>query len=391
MIRPPLRMLLLAAVLAIAPAGAGAAASAPTAQAAELATFLPDTAAIEADDHLAWRISFTVHNNYPVGVYLDSLFCEVQDLDPGETHGERTQNLDVSHIVAGNSISAGDLLPISYVMPATAEHAHLGFRLVLHRADKTTSTLHTEVEAMPGPISRDHPSKFLNVHGKRVEYVLFSAGRDSAPGLLFVHGRGANARTMLRNAMRIAPLGYTVMLVSMPGYGQSEGPADVAGPLTIAALGAALDQLKATPGVNPKRVAVWGVALGGAGVTLLSQSRSDIKATVSQSGFYDLWAVYRAQTEVSLREAIVRGAGSDSSAWRQRSAAFSKGKPAAILILHGAKDAYVPPQQAQGFADALKAQGVDVETRFFPNSGHELPIGDVMRTAIEFLDHRLEK
>ena len=50
----------------------------------------------------------------------------------------------------------------------------------------------------------------------------------------------------------------------------------------------------------------------------------------------------------------------------------------------------VPVAQAKGFADALKAKGVDVVTRFFPNSGHELPVGEVMRSAVEFLDKRLE-
>ena len=219
--------------------------------------------------------------------------------------------------------------------------------------------------------------------------MLFPAGRDSVPGLLLVHGRGGHARTLLRMAMRLASLDYTVLLASMPGYGQSEGPADVVGPLTLQALGAALDQLKATPGVDAKRLGAWGIALGAAGVTLLSEGRGDLKATVAQSGIYDLWAVYRAMTDPSLREAIVRGAGSDSSAWRKRSAALNPGKPAAILILHGEKDAYVPALQAHGFAESLKARGADLETRFFPNSGHELPPGDVMRTAIEFLDRRL--
>lgn len=389
--RPPLHLIVLIAFALLAPARARAAdpkaAPAPMA----LPTFKPDTSVIEADDRLQWSIRFTIDNRSPVGMYLDSLFCEVQDLDPGETGAGRVTRLDVSHIVRGNSASAGALLPFTFVAPASAEHARLSFRLVFSRADNSRTALTTLVEAMPGPVSRDHPSQFLTVNGRRVETVLFPAARDSAPGLLVVHGRDANARTLMRTAMRLATLGYTAMLVSVPGYGQSEGPEDYAGPATVQAVGAALDKLKATAGVDAKRVGAWGISTGAAAVTLLAQKRTDLKATVAQSGFYDLWAVYRALTAPDLRESVVRAAGTDSSAWRARSAALDPGKPTAVLILHGEKDVNVPAQQAHGFVEALKARGVDVESRFFPNSGHELPSGEVMRTALEFLDRRLEK
>ena len=244
---------------------------------------------------------------------------------------------------------------------------------------------------MPGPFSRDHPSQFVTVNGRRVEYVVVPAGRDSAPGLLLVHGNGSNARKMLREARRLVPRGYTVLLVSMPGYGQSEGQPDFVGPSTVQALGAALDQLKAAHGVDPKRTAAWGVSRGAAAVTLLAQRRDDLRATVAESGFYDLWAVYRALKILGINETIVSEAGSDSAAWRERSAALNPGRPAAILILHGEKDVSVPAQQARGFAESLKARGADVETRFFPNSEHQLPPGEVMRTALEFLGRRLGK
>jgi dipeptidyl aminopeptidase/acylaminoacyl peptidase len=355
-----------------------------------LATFQSDSASVQADDHLQWTIPFVIENKYAVGIYFDSLFCTVENLDPGETHTDRISVLDVSYIMAGNTLSAGDSYPFTYSGPSVVEHGRLTFRVAFHRADQSRNAISTQVEVMPGPVSQAHPSQFLTVNGKRVEYVAFPAVRESVPGVLLVHGRGANARTMMRVATRLASKDYTVLTVSMPGYGLSDGPADVAGPGTLKALGAALDQLKATHGVDPKRVAVWGVALGGAAATLLSQQRPDVHATISQSGFYDLWAVYRGMKDPALRDAIVRGAGSDSSAWKERSAALASGKPKALLILHGEKDTYIPAQQAHGFADAMKAGGVDVVTKFFPNSGHELAPGDVIRAAIEFLDRRLE-
>jgi dipeptidyl aminopeptidase/acylaminoacyl peptidase len=387
-------LFLFAVASILEPARAPAAPPPPAPATMDLPIFEADTSTIAADDHLQWLISFSIQNRFPVGVYFDSLFCTVEDLDPGETRAERVTTIDVSHVVAGSSASSGDLYTFSYVSPAYAERARLTFRLVVSRADKTRNSITTVVEAMPGPVSRDHPSQFLTLNGRRVEYVLFPAQGDSSspmPGLLFVHGRGQNARamSMMRTAIRLAGLHYTVMLASLPGYGLSEGPPDVVGPPSVQALGAVLDQLEKTRGVDPKRVGAWGVSTGAAGVTLLAQKRPDLKATVAESGFYDLWATYRALPE-SMRETIVKGAGRDSSAWRARSAALDPGKPTAILILHGEKDAGVPVAQAKGFAESLKAKGVDVVTRWFPNSGHELPLGEVMRTAVEFLDKRLE-
>jgi len=390
--RPMFRILASAPVLllfAFAPASAPAAAPPSTPAPAEQPRFEPDTSAIEADEYLQWAVPLRIRNNFAVGIYLDSLICEVQDLDPGETRAERSTVLDVSAVVKGSSVSAGDDFALQYLGPAIAEHAKLTFQLALHRADGSRTTLTTAVEAMPGALSRDHPSQFLTVDGRRVEYVLFPAGRDSAPAVLLVHGNGSHARQMLLDARRLVVRGYAVMLVSMPGFGQSEGPADFVGPATVRALSAALDRLTAWRGADPKRIAAWGIARGAAAVTLLAQRRSDLRAAVAESGIYDLWAVYRATTVPAYRDTIVSQAGSDSSAWRARSAALNPAKPAAILILHGELDAGVPAQQARGFAESLKARGAEVETRFFPNSGQPLQRGHVMNTAYEFLKRRL--
>ena len=390
-IRSTLRHLaLLIVAIAFAPAVATADPK-PALAPLPLPTFTADSSKIEADEHLTWSIRFNLQNRLPAGIYLDSLICVVQDLDPGETHVERTKVFDISHIVAGNSVSAGESQGLGYTGPAVVEHGRLTFRLGFHRGDKSRTSLTATVEAMPGPVSRDHPSQFLTVNGRRVEYLTFPARRDSSPGLLLVHGRGDDARTLMRTALRIAGLGYTVLAVSLPGYGQSEGPADVVGTLTLQALGAASDQLKVTRGVDAKRTGAWGIGTGATGVTLLAQGRADIRATVAEAGFYDLWALYRALKDPGLRESIVRGAGSDSSGWRARSPVLNPGTPTSILILHGEKDTVVAVQQARGFAESLKARGGDVETRFFPNSLRDLPPGDVTRTAIEYLDRKLGK
>jgi len=45
-----------------------------------------------------------------------------------------------------------------------------------------------------------------------------------------------------------------------------------------------------------------------------------------------------------------------------------------VLLLHGAQDAHVPVQQAEAFAEKLRAHGVAVTLKFFPIPGMESPL-----------------
>jgi dipeptidyl aminopeptidase/acylaminoacyl peptidase len=348
---------------------------------------------VDASVELTWDVVFTIFNPLGVGIYPDSLTLVVEDLDPGETRAPRTSSLDLAPLLrAVESVGAGDSATFQSSVPATAEHARLTFKLGVRQGDRVTYASTATVEAMPGPFSLEHPSQFLEVGGKKVEYVLVPAARDSglAPGLMMIHGHANHARKMLRSARMYSARGYTVLLASMPGYGQSDGPPDFMGPATVKAMAAAFDRLKAAPGVDPKRLGLWGVSRGATVVTLLAQQRNDVACVISQSGIYDMWAGYRGTGIPGIRENMVNEMGRDSSAWRARSPALATGKPgAAFLILHGENDANVPFAQARGFAQALAARGVTVETRFFPDAEHMLPRGEVQRTAVEFLKRQL--
>ncbi len=385
----PLALALLLATLALPSASRATAPAATT----PLPRLLSDSTRIEADDDFTWVLPLRLANPLGVGLYLDSMSCEVLDLGPGETRAGRTTVLDLAGVVqVVGSVGAGDTAQLGCTAGALAEHARLTFRLRLHRADHVTYTLTTEVEALPGPVSREHPSQFIEAGGRRVETVLLSAARDSglAPGLLMVHGHANHARRMLHSAQTLAARGYTVMLVSMPGYGQSDGPADFMGPATLRAASAALDRLKASPGVDPKRLAAWGVSRGATVVTLLAQRRGGLAAVIAQSGIYDQWAAYRGTKIPGIRENMEREIGPDSSAWRERSPALDPARPAAaFLILHGEKDPRVPVEQARAFSATLVARGATVETRFFPEAQHQLPPSVVLRAALDFLGRRL--
>lgn len=238
------------------------------------------------------------------------------------------------------------------------------------------------------------PSRFLQVGGRRVEYFVVPAttGESPHPGVLFVHGHGSDARRMLPIGTLLASRGFTALLVSMPGYGRSDGPADFMGPATRRALAAALRRLVQTGGVDPERLGAWGMSRGAGPVALLAQDSPELDAVVLQAGIYDLWAVYRGTPLPGLPEAIVAEAGTDSAAWRERSAvARPSGIRAATLILHGERDERVPVSQARRFHQILKQGGGDAEAHFFAGAGHTLPRARACGEALAFLTRHLAR
>jgi dipeptidyl aminopeptidase/acylaminoacyl peptidase len=390
----------LACVLAIALGWSGAAPAAEPAASAPVVQLGASSPVVEATDELMWRVSLTIRNPSSRGIYLDSLTLEIEPEAPIEERASRSSFERFDRLLKMvEAIGAGDSTVVQIVTPATAERARLTFRIGVHDAQKNVAKATTVLAAAPGPFSIAHPSVAIEAAGRKVETVFVPAQRgddngDAAagpgPGLLLVHGHGASARAMLGMARLLSRRGIATMLVSMPGYGGSEGPSDFMGPATIAAAAAALDRLAASPGVDPSRLGAWGVSRGGTVVAELAARRGDLRAVVAQAGVYDLWAAYRGTTIEGLREVIVAQAGHDSAAWGARSpllrAARVKG---AVLLLHGENDPNVPVAQARAFEAALRAAGVAVESNVFTNAGHSLPRAEVFRIATEFLKRQL--
>ena len=396
MIRRLALTLVCAAALAAAPVAAKTApatnaktASKAASKPADPARVYPLGAHPETGADLDWSISLEVTNPGGTGLYLDSLWCEVQDLDPGETRAERNTRIDLSGVLKMlSSIPAQDSTVFQHAGPAAAEHARLTYTLLAHRMDGVRFTFATTVEVTAGASATAYPSQFLEVAGHKVEYVMVPALLDTGKtaGVLLVHGHASNARHSIRAARQLAQRGFSVLAVSMPGYGESDGPADFMGPRSVAAAAAALERLARDPAVDSTRLAAWGISRGATVVARLAATRRDLNAIVLQSGIYDLWAVYRGTELPGFKEAIVAEAGSDSSAWRERSPLLTVDRiGAATLILHGERDSHVPPGQAHAFYDALVARKAPVEAKFYPGSAHGLPAADTFRLGADFI------
>jgi pimeloyl-ACP methyl ester carboxylesterase len=347
-----------------------------------------------ATDQMRWLLPLKIVNGLGVGFYLDSLYVDVEDLDAGETGGPRTTSLALPRMARmAPALSAGDSVGFNYLGFAVSENARLTFHLRGHTSAGETHVAQASVEMLPGVISQQFPSHFLKHQGHKLELVLVSAVRatENAPGILLVHGHGSHARRLLGTAWDLANHGYTVMLVSQPGYGLSEGTADAMGRATVQAVGAALDRLRRTSGVDSTRIALWGVGTGANVAAQIAAGRSDLRGLIAHGGSYDLRALHREPTlPTALREQIERAVGSDSAAWRQRSPLLTvKRIRSPVLVVHDEHDAGLA--QAQAFAAALRSNGRGAEARFIAGAAATVPTADVMLVAGEFLARQLKE
>jgi dienelactone hydrolase len=175
--------------------------------------------------------------------------------------------------------------------------------------------------------------------------------KGKQPGVLVVHewwGLNDYAR---KRARMLAELGYTALAVDMYGDGKQAMHPDDAGKFSSelmknfdvakARFRAAMDFLKRQPTVDPNRIAAIGYCFGGGVVLNMARQGVDLKGVASFHGA--LMAVKPAQP------GMVR---------------------AKILVLTGADDKFVPPEQVEAFRKEMKAAGADFQVISYPGAVH---------------------
>jgi dipeptidyl aminopeptidase/acylaminoacyl peptidase len=227
--------------------------------------------------------------------------------------------------------------------------------------------------------------------GKAVEAVLVHAAAEGrSPAVLVIPGHDRTAKDALPIMVRFARAGFTVMSVSQPGYGGSEGPPDFVGPRTIAVLTQGLDLLAASPYADPQRLAVFGYSRGGLAAAILATKDARLKASVVGGGIYD-FAAAREQVPVGIRVNMDAEAGRSAEAIRARSPILDVAKIAGpVLIIHGENDANAPVAQAKALDAALTRAGKAHELRVIPEKGHQLGVDDIAGAAVPFLQNAVK-
>jgi dienelactone hydrolase len=175
--------------------------------------------------------------------------------------------------------------------------------------------------------------------------------KGKQPGVLVVHewwGLNDYAR---KRARMLAELGYTALAVDMYGDGKQAMHPDEAGKFASelmknfdvakARFMAAMDFLKQQPTVDPKRIAAIGYCFGGGVVLNMARQGVDLQGVASFHG--SLTAVKPAQPGMVKAE---------------------------ILVLNGADDKFVPPEQIEAFKKEMKSARADFQFISYPGAIH---------------------
>ena len=220
-------------------------------------------------------------------------------------------------------------------------------------------------------------------------------GEGARPAILFIHGHQSRERNGGRGFVKVGRLkrtarrGYVAAAVSQPGYGRSSGPPDFCGPKTQAAVEAAIALLRRDPGVDPRRVALYGLSRGAIVAAMVAARDPDLKAVVLVAGIYDLKRAYPTGLH-GLDVNIKREAGLTDAAFAARSALRHASRiKAATLILHGGEDDRAPAAHAVELGRKLWANGTVVRWRIYEAAGHLVPFPVQYREIYPFFERHL--
>ena len=210
----------------------------------------------------------------------------------------------------------------------------------------------------PGVENVTFTSDGLTIHG------WFYKGRGNSkkrPTIIHSHG---NAFNISRHAVFVdflPPEGFNVLLFDYRCYGRSDrGPLNRDG--LIRDTEAAIRYVLTRPDVDPERVGVYGLSLGGTIGLAAAAEDPRVKAVCSVSTFSTWKSVAADHAPVIGPFLTPPGRDAVDSVTRLGE------RP--LLILHGSADRIVPYRHAPIIFDAAKDAGVDVTLKRFEGVGH---------------------
>jgi fermentation-respiration switch protein FrsA (DUF1100 family) len=202
------------------------------------------------------------------------------------------------------------------------------------------------------------------------------AGGDGAT-LIYLHGARTNREEMLLQAAMLRQHGYGALLFDLRAHGESEGTVSTLGYAEVEDLRGAVAYLRARPEVNGERIGVVGSSMGGA-VAIRGAARiPEVRAVVAQSAYASVednvasgvrafmrlppflfapLVTWLAERETGLDVRQVRPIDDVAHI-----------APRAILIVHGALDPAVPPENGVRLYEAAREPK---ELYLVPGAGH---------------------
>jgi len=215
-----------------------------------------------------------------------------------------------------------------------------------------------------GGFSRE--SKLSTVSEQRgdlVEYAIISPEEGSSHLLVFLHGGGGERGLHEFDDDWCGywlEKGYSIGLISLPGFGKSSGKKDMCGPRSMEALQIAIDEMKKE--VGAKDFGIIGTGQGALAGLLLASKRSDIRCVVAANGVYNF--LRHIHSDCPLIKGMINQNYevllNDNESLRIRSPMFQAYTiEAPLFLLHREKNSWVSICEVEDFAELMTSLGIE--------------------------------
>jgi 2,6-dihydroxypseudooxynicotine hydrolase len=209
---------------------------------------------------------------------------------------------------------------------------------------------------------------FLDPPGRRVEIPFdgshlvgilrlptWQPGEEPPPVMIMIPGLDSAKEELRSTEELFLERGIATFSVDGPGQGEAEYDLAIRGDWEVPG-GAIIDCLQNEPGVDPGRIGVWGVSLGGYYAPRVASGDDRVKACVALAGPYDFAGNWH-NLPILTREAFrVRSKSPDPDTARARAAELSLAGRAEqircpLLAVMGRLDRLIPWLDAQRLVD----------------------------------------
>ena len=209
---------------------------------------------------------------------------------------------------------------------------------------------------------------FLDPRGRRVEIPFEGshltgilrlpapgAGEAPYPAMIMIPGLDSAKEELRSTEELFLERGIATFSVDGPGQGETEYELPIRGDWEVPGA-AIIDYLRAEPSIDPGRIGVWGVSLGGYYAPRVASGDERVKACIALAGPYDFAGNWD-NLPILTREAFrVRSFSPDLDTARDRAAELSMTGRAGmircpLLAVMGKLDRLIPWQHAQRLVD----------------------------------------